>query len=145
MAWEKYEKYDRLLLYASVGTEAETALLADPETNGGKAVAWVDLVGDDLQFRQGPLVSGDRFPRPVGPIVVPGPNDLLVVPILGFDSEFNRLGQGGGHYDRFISIHRDTLTVVGLGFLVQQLDRLPTEPHDQHLDAIATEAGLWEY
>jgi len=80
--------------------------------------------------------------------VIPGPGDMLVVPLVGFDSEMNRIGQGRGHYDALIARLRaehPEIVVVGLAFLVQLVDRLPTEPHDQRLDAVATEVGIFEY
>lgn len=105
--------------------------------------------GEALRFHVGALAPGYRgIPEPSGAEVAPSPGDVLVVPVLGFDSEMNRLGQGGGHYDALISrlrVEHPTLPIVGVAFLIQQVDRLPTELHDQRLDAIATEAGVWEY
>lgn len=142
--WEPCRSATRLLIYVGVGTEVDTSFL-----RASMPCAMPVVVGSDLVFREGPLEPGYRgIPEPVGAVVEPRAGDLLVVPVLGFDAEMNRLGQGGGHYDRFIAaMRRDhpDIPVVGLGFLLQQVDRLPTEPHDQRLDAIATEAGVWEY
>jgi 5-formyltetrahydrofolate cyclo-ligase len=88
------------------------------------------------------------IPEPTGELVSPGAGDVLVVPVLGFDSEMSRMGQGKGHYDALIArllLEQPGIPIVGLAFLIQQVDRLPMEPHDQRLDAIATEAGVWEY
>jgi 5-formyltetrahydrofolate cyclo-ligase len=65
--------------------------------------------------------------------------DLIIVPVLAFDKDNNRLGWGGGWYDRFLSKQPRALK-VGLGFnngLVE--DIIPSEPHDVKLDRIISE------
>jgi 5-formyltetrahydrofolate cyclo-ligase len=68
---------------------------------------------------------------------------LLIAPLLAFDGEGYRLGQGGGYYDRTIEGLRaqGPLFVIGLAYAGQQIDRAPREVHDQPLDAILTENG----
>ena len=51
-----------------------------------------------------------------------------------------RLGQGGGHYDRFLPRLRPDCRTVGAAFAEQLLDDLPTEPHDVRLDLVVTDA-----
>ncbi|MDP6543988.1 MAG: 5-formyltetrahydrofolate cyclo-ligase [Phycisphaerae bacterium] len=63
--------------------------------------------------------------------------DLIVAPALAFDRRGNRLGRGGGYYDRFISQTGGCL-VCGLAFDGQLLDELPAEPHDQPVNMLAT-------
>jgi 5-formyltetrahydrofolate cyclo-ligase len=144
LTWEPCKEASRLLIYVGVGTEVDTALL-----RAEKPCAMPVVVGDELEFRLPPLVPGYRgIPEPTGEAIVPGAGDLLVVPVLGFDSEMNRLGQGKAYYDKYIARMRrehPEVLVVGLAFLLQQVDRLTTEPHDERMDAIATEAGVWEY
>jgi len=53
------------------------------------------------------------------------------------DRRGNRLGRGGGYYDRFIS-QADGCLVCGLVFDGQLLDELPAEPHDQPVNMLAT-------
>lgn len=68
--------------------------------------------------------------------------DLVLVPGLGFNREGQRLGRGGGIFDRFLT--RPELRAVKLGvcFDVQLLDALPIEPHDRGVDHLITESGL---
>lgn len=73
-------------------------------------------------------------PSPESPEVAP---QLLLMPLLAFDRDFNRLGQGGGHYDRYLE-HHDPKR-VGVAWSVQELDDIPTEPTDVPLDALLTE------
>jgi 5-formyltetrahydrofolate cyclo-ligase len=63
--------------------------------------------------------------------------DLIVAPALAYDRRGNRLGRGGGYYDRFISQTGGCL-VCGLAFDGQLLDELPAEPHDQPVNMLAT-------
>jgi 5-formyltetrahydrofolate cyclo-ligase len=99
--------------------------------------------GEALVFRAWrpgePLMAG-RFgtSHPAGPEVTP---DVLLMPLLAFDGQGNRLGYGGGFYDRTVSRLPGALR-IGCGYAVQELDSLPTGPYDQKLHAIATECGV---
>lgn len=73
--------------------------------------------------------------------------DLILMPLVGFDSQGNRLGMGGGFYDRSLEFtryrncaHRPYL--VGLAHQLQQVEHLPHQPHDIPMQAIATEQQL---
>lgn len=70
--------------------------------------------------------------------------DAVVFPVLAFDACGRRLGQGGGYYDRtFARVrgYRRPLR-IGYAYAVQQLDRVPSTPHDVGLHAIVTERGV---
>ncbi|MEP2736709.1 MAG: 5-formyltetrahydrofolate cyclo-ligase [Erythrobacter sp.] len=68
--------------------------------------------------------------------------DLLFVPLLGFTDKGQRLGQGGGHYDRYLADNPNTLA-IGLAWDVQLCEDLPIEPHDITLDAIITPTRMY--
>lgn len=70
--------------------------------------------------------------------------DILIVPLVGFDAGLNRLGYGGGFYDRTLAGLRASATIraIGFAYAAQQLDSLPTDPTDQRLDAVVTEEGV---
>jgi 5-formyltetrahydrofolate cyclo-ligase len=71
---------------------------------------------------------------------------VLFVPLIGFTADGARLGQGGGHYDRWLPEHPGTLT-IGLAWDCQLEDTLPHEAHDQPLRAVVTPTrlyGPWE-
>ena len=63
--------------------------------------------------------------------------DLIVAAALAFDRNGNRLGRGGGYYDRFINRCSGAL-VCGLAFDVQLLDQVPAEPHDEPVNMLVT-------
>jgi 5-formyltetrahydrofolate cyclo-ligase len=68
--------------------------------------------------------------------------DAVFVPLLGFTADGHRLGQGGGHYDRWLAAH-PAVIAVGLGWDCQLLDHLPVEPHDRSLRAIVTPTRIY--
>lgn len=103
------------------------------------------IAGDDLAFhlwRDGdPLVAaglGTFGPETTAPAVRPS---ILLVPLVAFDRRGHRLGYGRGFYDRVIArLKADRpLTTIGLAYAMQEVPVVPTEPHDQPLDYIATE------
>ena len=67
--------------------------------------------------------------------------DLLLVPLLAFDRRGHRLGYGAGHYDRTLAAlrARRPTVAIGLAFAAQEVERVPTDPHDQLLDGVVTE------
>jgi len=67
--------------------------------------------------------------------------DILLVPLIGFDRQGQRIGMGGGFYDRTLEALRAEKPVlaVGVAFAVQELPSIPVLPHDQPLDWIVTE------
>jgi 5-formyltetrahydrofolate cyclo-ligase len=96
-------------------------------------------------FGETDLEPGPFGLRQPGPAARPVTPDVLFVPVVGFTVSGKRLGQGGGHYDRWIAEHRGVRT-VGLAWdiqLVEPEDALPTEPHDMTLEAIVTPTRLY--
>ena len=67
--------------------------------------------------------------------------DILLVPLVGYDSDLNRLGYGGGFYDRYIEKIEKIKKVIkiGLAFSCQKLKKIPTNQHDKKLNFIITE------
>ena len=68
--------------------------------------------------------------------------DLIIVPVVGFNKNCDRIGMGGGFYDRYLShVERQRSYFVGLAFACQQQHFEP-KPHDVKLDAIITESEI---
>ena len=88
------------------------------------------------------VINNYGIPEPViTNIVYP---DILFVPLVAFDEELNRLGYGGGFYDRYIQkISKiKKIVKVGLAFSFQKLKNIPTSKHDKKLDIIITEKDI---
>lgn len=64
------------------------------------------------------------------PVVAPNEVDFTVVPLVAFDDKGNRLGYGGGVYDRFLPQLREDCRIVGVGFAEQEVDKVPHAKHD---------------
>lgn len=70
--------------------------------------------------------------------------DLILMPLVGFDDQGNRIGMGGGFYDRTLAFRRRRQKwlgprLIGLGHACQQVNRLDVKAWDIALDAIATD------
>lgn len=63
---------------------------------------------------------------------------VMLVPLLAFDEKNNRLGRGGGFYDRYIKENRERLYTIGVAFSVSKCKDIPLENHDERLDLIIT-------
>lgn len=68
--------------------------------------------------------------------------DVVIVPGVAFTVEGDRLGQGGGWYDRYLSQVRADCVTVGVCFAEQVVDELPSEAHDVVVDHVVTDAGV---
>ncbi len=70
--------------------------------------------------------------------------DLIFVPLVGFDNKLNRLGYGGGFYDRYLQNNSTLKKIVkiGLAFSFQKIKKLPINKHDKKLDLIVTEKNV---
>lgn len=83
-------------------------------------------------------------------LVMPWALDLVFVPLIAFDREGNRLGMGGGYYDRTFAFRRNRshLTgpkLVGLAHEFQLCSQLPVMPWDIPLDTVITEAAIYNF
>ncbi len=67
--------------------------------------------------------------------------DVVIVPGLAFTPTGQRLGQGGGWFDRFLADVRDDCETIGVCFHEQLVDTLPVEPHDVAVDRVVTDRG----
>ena len=71
--------------------------------------------------------------------------DLVIVPLVAFDNNLNRIGYGKGYYDRKLEkINKSNKKIVSLGaaYSFQECKNIPTDKHDFKLDYIFTEQGI---
>ena len=101
-------------------------------------------VGEPMVFRAwtpDAKMSKDRHGIPVpadGVVLVP---DVVLLPLVAFDSCGFRLGYGGGYFDRTLTATDPRPFAVGVGFEVARVASIRPLPHDIPLDAVVTEAG----
>jgi 5-formyltetrahydrofolate cyclo-ligase len=68
--------------------------------------------------------------------------DVLVIPLIGFDRTYYRLGYGGGYYDRTLARASPRPFAIGIGYERVRLPSIKPQPHDVAMDAIVTEEGV---
>ncbi len=145
----------RVALYLPFDREANTAALLVAARRRGIRL-FLPVVTDvrhrrlrflPLSGRTRPGVFGISVPHRTGPFTAPRWFDLMVVPLVGVDSQGRRLGMGGGFYDRALAFRRVRLhwrgpRLVGLALDCQRTDAAFADPWDVRLDSLATESGL---
>ena len=120
----------RVAAYAAFGTEPPTAAALKDCT----AVLFpVLLPGGDLDWATGP--DAPRLGRQAI-----ADCDVVLVPALAVDGEGNRLGRGGGSYDR--ALRRATGLTIAVLYDGERVDTVPAEPHDVRVHAVVTPSGL---
>ncbi|MBO4887957.1 MAG: 5-formyltetrahydrofolate cyclo-ligase [Firmicutes bacterium] len=140
-----WNKYDKIFLYHSFGSEVDTEKLIRAAFREDKKVFLPRITsgritsGKEMRFHQirpdTKLIShvyGMQEPPEDCPISPADENTLIVVPGLLFDRKGYRLGYGGGYYDRYIREHPQAMT-VGICYSIQMTEDLPVEAYDQHV------------
>ena len=134
-------------VYFPIQTELDTEPLAAAliEKNISVALPVTLKKKSPLIFRAyspgDPLLTGsfgEKIPIESANIVSPA---IVVLPLLAFNRRGDRLGYGGGFYDRTLAeLRRDTsVLAVGYAFGAQEVDDIPTAPLDERLDWVVTE------
>ena len=88
------------------------------------------------------LINEYGIPEPISNrILFP---TILLVPLVAFDKNLNRIGYGGGFYDRYIERMKQIkkMITIGLAFSYQKIDNIPTNRHDIKLDYIVTDKKI---
>ena len=88
-----------------------------------------------------PFEGNDKMHR--GKVGIPEPTtppykgeiDVIIVPAVAFDKTGNRLGRGGGYYDRFLK-KQPHAVLIGVGYDFQLVDEVPVRKHDQKVHRI---------
>lgn len=143
----------RVGAYLPIRSECDPRPLIDLLDAADIEVALPAIVGESaLVFRRhrpgDPLIPGPfrtLSPPANAPCVEP---DLVMLPVVAFDRTGARLGYGRGFYDRAIGalVERGRRPLlVGIAFAVQEVDTIPAEPHDMHLDVMVTEHETMEF
>lgn len=150
LRWRRLRQARDISVYLSVRSELSTALLIELLLRRRRRV-WVPVAGAGGRMRFAPLRHGGklrtgtlRLPRPVRsrPLRPARSLDLVVLPLLGFDAQGRRLGNGGGYYDRALGGGAARPLRVGYAYAAQEVAAVPAEPWDVKLDAVVTERGL---
>ena len=144
----EYRNADRIMAYADYNHEVITRYIIEQAWKDGKEVAVPKVFGKDMIFYRLPYFSqleagyfGIPEPREDGQ-VVSWEEAMMVMPGVAFDVNCNRVGYGGGFYDRFLEKH-PKIQRVAVGFSFQMLSEVPTEDTDICPQVIVTEEQVY--
>jgi 5-formyltetrahydrofolate cyclo-ligase len=147
---KEFKNANLVLFYAAFRSEVKTEKMIKESIKSGKRIALpvVSKKGDRLLISE--LKDYDKELAP-GYYNIPEQKekyhrlkflnevDLVILPGVGFDEKGNRLGYGGGFYDRLLSETDHDITLIGLAYEVQITPRIHKSPHDVKVDKIVTE------
>lgn len=132
--------------YVPVGSEADPSPLARAATEAGCVLALphVTVRSEPMRFlaweTEATLEAGPfGLSQPAADAIELRP-DIILTPLVAFDAELNRLGQGAGYYDRVFARFPDAWR-VGIAWSCQLVEELPVQDWDVPLHAIVTEQG----
>jgi len=140
-ACELYKKAKTVYFYLPYNQEVRTVPMVERALAEGKRVAVPKVYGDQMRFIYIEDLSGIApgsfgIPEPVadGP-VADDPTALVLMPGLAFDPQGNRMGYGGGYYDKFLNQEPNHPTVA-LCYEFQLCESLPVEAYDVPVDLV---------
>lgn len=99
----------------------------------------------DLKLDIEPGKYGIREPKLTLGVVEPSEIDLIIVPGSGFDLQGNRLGYGGGYYDRFFMLLNPLTPRIALSFECQVVPEVPVGQYDAKMTMLITENGVYNF
>ena len=143
-----WHEIETLAIYLPRGGELDTSDISALAGREGKMIYLPVLVpGNRLDFARwqpGETLTPNCFgipePGPGAERRDPGALDLICLPLVAWNARGDRLGMGGGYYDRTLANCRSLK--VGLGYELQRCESLVPEPWDVRLDYVLTESAL---
>ena len=138
---KEYIESEHILLYASYKNEIDTKLIANKSFSLNKKLYYPKVFDDQMRFYSVDSLSelNKGYMGIYEPTKLDKPfnfnNGLVIVPLSAFDRNGNRVGYGGGYYDKFLSYYND-LIKVGVAYSFQECDYIESEITDVKLDYI---------
>jgi len=152
LSHSRLQRSRNIAFYLSADGELDLAPLMQACHRAGK-ILWLPCISNEriMSFRRhrpGKPLLRNRFgigePPPAAMRCDPMQLDLVLMPLVAFDAHGNRLGMGGGFYDRAFARCRRSRRpfLMGVAHSFQQVPALPRDPWDIPVAAVATEAGI---
>ena len=145
----EFKRADRIYTYVSMDNEIDTIMLIDYSLSLEKRVFVPRVSGKDMEFYEISDIS-ELNPGYMG-IYEPDINGrepdysrtgFMCMPGLAFDKSHNRIGYGGGFYDRYLSVE-NKLYKAALAYEAQLLESIPAQYGDVRPDMIVTEENIY--
>jgi 5-formyltetrahydrofolate cyclo-ligase len=105
-------------------------------------ITWIEDSYPDIKLFTPRLVGNEWVLVAARGGEVPTEFGVVLVPMLGFDDQLQRIGYGGGYYDKFLATQPHTQK-IGVCFELGRVVQIPTAPHDIPLDLIVTETIIY--
>ena len=154
-ALPEYRQAQRIAAYFAVNGEIGLNPLIDQALAAGKEIFLPNLDRQALRFSpyfhgQKMRINKFRLPEPdvdESEMLLPDQLDLVLAPLVVFDAERNRIGMGGGFYDRSFAFRKSPECVkpvlIGVAHELQRVNRIVPEAWDVRLDMIVTEQAVY--
>lgn len=148
---EIFKKAKNIFIYISFGTEINTKPIIEKALEENKNIYIPKIYKTDRSMKAIKLNSfkelkensiGILEPIQDGEYIDKKKIDLIIVPGVVFDKEGNRIGYGGGYYDRYLSDIKEVSNKIALAYELQVLDFIGEEKHDIKVDYIITEEKI---
>ena len=145
----EFKRADRIYTYVSMDNEIDTIMLIDYSLSLEKRVFVPRVSGKEMEFYEISDIS-ELSPGYMG-IYEPDINGkepdysrtgFMCMPGLAFDKSYNRIGYGGGFYDRYLSVE-NKLYKAALAYEAQLLESIPAQDGDVRPDMIVTEESIY--
>lgn len=146
-----YKEAKNIFIYLSFGSEIDTKPIIDRALEEGKEVYIPKVYKISKEMKAIRLNSfedleensmGILEPKDDSNFIAKEDIDLIIVPGAVFDLEGNRIGYGGGYYDRFLSNIKDKRNKIVLAYDLQIVDNIEAEEHDIKVDYIITNSRI---
>lgn len=154
-ALPEYQQAGRIAVYFAVNGEIGLEPLIEQALSAGKEVYLPNLERQSLRFSpyfpsQKMRVNRYRLPEPdvdESEMLTPAALDLVLAPLVVFDAACNRIGMGGGFYDRSFSFRKnrtaDKPVLIGVAHESQRVERIVPEDWDVRLDMVVTDRAIY--
>ena len=151
----EYSRASRIAVYFAVNGEISLDFVIDQALLQGKQIYLPNLDKKSLRFspytrQQKMRINRFKLPEPDvadSEMLTPEELDLVLAPLVVFDTERNRIGMGGGFYDRSFAFRKDPgihdPVLAGVAHELQRVERLNPEPWDVRLDMIVTDQQIY--
>jgi len=155
IALDGYRQAQRLAVYFAVNGEIGLDPVIDHALAAGKQVYLPNLDRQSLRFSpyfraQKMRINKFRLPEPdVGDdyMLQPAELDLVLAPLVVFDEDCNRIGMGGGFYDRSFAMRKSPQVsapvLVGVAHDLQKVEQIVPEDWDVRLDMVVTDEAIY--
>ena len=149
----EFKKAKVVLLFLDFRGEVETMALAEATILEKRLILprcepqgiLLPIEVHDLTADLEPGAFGIREPKLTLGVVEPSEIDLVIIPGSGFDLQGNRLGYGGGFYDRFFMHLNPSTPRVALSFECQVIAQVPVDKHDAKMTMLITENQVYKF